>query len=141
PALAQELPRGRKSLEPSRTRTRPLDRLEAEKKKRKGPWIALGVAVLLVLAGVGLGFTSYGYFGMYAIEEMLPAAGNPEEVTGFLRRAEEKASSDTYEDVRSSLTILAAARRDAGLNRRLLVRSLLHESLYQVRFGADPASA
>ncbi|MBC7170917.1 MAG: hypothetical protein H5U40_00730, partial [Polyangiaceae bacterium] len=113
----------------------------------KGPgldWkvIALGcVLLLLVGGGAALHFTPFGLFGVYAIEEYLPQAGTAAEVQRSIQRAEERAASDTYIDARAALADLAAARRGAGLNRELLVRSLVHEALYDARFGGDAAGA
>lgn len=114
-----------------------------EKAKRsKLPYVVLVLLLLIAGAGVGVGLaTPYGFFGMYAIEQFLPDAGSASQTRAAVERAETKAKSDTYPDVRESLRILAGARRETGLNRELLTRSLLHEALYQVRFGEDPASA
>ena len=77
---------------------------------------------------------------------MRPTTAGPAELVlmASVARAyyvEGKAKTDTYADVRESLKMLAGARRETGLNRELLTRSLLHEALYQVRFGEDTASA
>ncbi len=98
------------------------------------------VLAVLVAAGVGLMFTPYGLFGIYALERFLPAAGDPATVHAAIARAEKMASSDTYADVRGSLVVLGRARREAGLNRLLLARSMMEEALYQVRFGEDSSS-
>jgi tetratricopeptide (TPR) repeat protein len=121
------------------------------KPKRKMPsiggisvpgWVwALATLVILGGGGVSLGlFTPHGWFGVYFIEQLLPAAGDPIKVAAAIEQAEKQASSDTYVDVRKSLSTLSDARNEAGLNRELLARSLLHESLYQLRFGEDPNS-
>ncbi|MDB4985102.1 MAG: O-GlcNAc transferase [Myxococcaceae bacterium] len=124
---------------------------EFEKKlhgKRSGGRKLPGWAVPLVLValvggtGTALGlFTEHGYFGVYLLEQLLPAAGNPARVREAIQQAERQAKSDTYVDVRRSLVTLSDARNEAGLNRGLLARSLLHEALYQLRFGEDAASA
>ncbi len=124
----------------------------AKKKKRKMPAVA-GISVpgwvwavtALALIGGGGAFlglmTPHGYFGVYFVEQLLPAAGDPLKVAAAIEQAEKQAFSDTYVDVRKSLATLSDARNEAGLNRALLTRSLLHEALYQLRFGEDPQSA
>ena len=79
-------------------------------------------------------------FGINLLEPLLPGAGDPVRVRAAIAQAEEEAASDRWVDVRASLATLGNARRDAGLNRELLARSLLHESLFRVRFD-DRASA
>jgi predicted Zn finger-like uncharacterized protein len=114
-------------------------------KPGRGRTVLLGTVFVLLLVvvggGVALGFTPYGYFGSYYLEQFLPEAGSEGETQQTIAAAEAEAASDTYGDVRASLSKLAAARRDQGLNRRLLARSLLHEALYQIRFGTDASSA
>jgi len=103
--------------------------------------VALGVLVALAcLVGVGLGWTRYGYFGRYFLEQFLPAAGTPAVAARAIDNAEDLAKTDTYGDVRKALAVLADERRSYGLNRRLLTRSLMHEHLFRVRFGQDAAS-
>ena len=111
--------------------------------RRLPAWvIPLGLVVGLGTSGVALGlFTDHGYFGVYLLEELLPAAGDPESVRAAIASAEQKAQSDGYVDVRKALVTLSDARNEAGLNRELLARSLLHEALYQLRFGEDTQSA
>lgn len=110
---------------------------------RKPSYIGLYVTVglLLVLAGAGfaLGFTRYGYFGIYVFEQYFPAAGDKATAQRIIRKAEGRMVSDTYADRRETLRILAQGRRKIGLNRELLSRSLLHEAMFQLRFGSDPA--
>lgn len=109
--------------------------------KSRLPLVLSAAVALIVLAGIGAGFvTPYGFFGAYYLEQFLPAAGNPAEVAAAIKKAEQEAKSDTYSDVRVSLKTLATARNKAGLNRELLARSLMHESLYVVRFGEDASS-
>jgi tetratricopeptide (TPR) repeat protein len=101
------------------------------------------IVLLLLIAGSGVGsglFTEHGYFGVYFVERLL-AAGDPVRVGAAIEQAEKQAKTDTYLDVRKSLVTLSDARNEAGLNRELLARSLLHEALYQLRFGEDPQSA
>jgi len=104
----------------------------------------VGTGSALVLAGgvgFGLKYTKYGAFGQYAIESVLPAAGSEASAATAIRAAELRAKSDTYVDVRAALAGLASARRNEGLNRALLARSLMHESLYLHRFGDDASSS
>jgi predicted Zn finger-like uncharacterized protein len=113
-------------------------------KSKRALHVLVGVALLLVIvggAGAALGFTDYGFFGIYVLEQYLPEAGSPKFAREAIERAEKSAAPDTYKGVRSSLMVLGEARRSAGLNRELLTRSLLHESLYIVRFGADTGSS
>lgn len=110
------------------------------KKKGKGVAIFASVLLVLVLLGVGAGFaTNYGFFGMYLIEG-LPAAGASEAARRGIARAERRAVSNTY-NVRASLAMLGSARRQMGLNRKLPARSVVHEGLYQARFGTDATSS
>lgn len=103
---------------------------------------ASGVAVLaLVGGGAALAYTPFGAFGTYAIEGFLPDSGDPATAAATIARAEEQASLDTYRDVRAALTTLSSARRQTGLQRQLLTRSIVHEGLYQHRFGSDVASS
>jgi tetratricopeptide (TPR) repeat protein len=112
------------------------------KKKGKGVAIFASVLLVLVLLGVGAGFaTNYGFFGMYLIEGFTPAAGASEAARREIARAERRAVSDTFQDVRASLAMLGSARRQMGLNRELLARSVVHEGLYQARFGTDATSS
>ncbi|MBW2462088.1 MAG: tetratricopeptide repeat protein [Deltaproteobacteria bacterium] len=109
--------------------------------RSKLPFLALGLVVLIAGLGVGGGFMpGIGYFGIYLAEGLLPEAGDAGAVQAAVTSAEEVASSDTYEGVRASLRTLADARTGMGLNRPLLARSLVHESLFLTRFGDDPAS-
>ncbi len=100
-----------------------------------------GALILLVGASASLALTEYGVFGIYIWEEYLPEAGNPQQARGAIDRAEKIASTDTYADVISSLNQLGRARGEAGLNRELLTRSLVHESLFILRFGDNPKAA
>jgi predicted Zn finger-like uncharacterized protein len=110
---------------------------------RKGRAVLSAAIVLGVLlaAGAALAFTPYGLFGVHFFEQFMPGAGDPAVVRATITRAEEQARPDGYWDLRASLTTLGRVRRDAGLNRELLARSLVHESLFLIRFGNDSASA
>ena len=104
----------------------------------------IGVAVaVVVLGGVGaaLGLTDYGFFGSYFLERYLPEAGEPRVIRDGIARAEKTAVNDTYRDARRSLALLGEMRHKTGLSRELLTRSLLHEALFMVRFGADSNSS
>jgi predicted Zn finger-like uncharacterized protein len=106
--------------------------------------VLIGVAIVLAVfgaLGAGLGFTDYGYFGVYFLERYLPEAGEPRFTREVIARAEKTAASDTYRDARRALALLGEARHKTGINRELLTRSLLHEALFLVRFGADPNSS
>jgi tetratricopeptide (TPR) repeat protein len=106
--------------------------------------VLIGVAIVLAVVGAvgaGLGFTDYGYFGVYFLERYLPEAGEPRFTREVIARAEKTAASDTYRDARRALALLGEARHKTGLNRELLTRSLLHDALFLVRFGADPNSS
>ncbi len=127
-------------LEAEQRRSRPSP--VAAPKKRGKALLAVGVVMgVLVLVGGALKFTPYGIFGVYVLERFLPSAGDEATVRSVIDKAENLAKSDTYSDARSALSALAQARRTAGLNRRLLARSLMHEALFQLRYGAHPASA
>ncbi|MGF1466963.1 MAG: tetratricopeptide repeat protein [Sandaracinaceae bacterium] len=127
------------SVAPQERAVEARPRRTVKKKKQSFTLFYASAAALLVVVGVGvgLGFTSFGFFGMYLADGFLPGAGDPATVRAAIREAEDVAESDTYEDTRAALRILDRARTDAGLNRELLGRSLLHHSLFQVRFGAD----
>jgi len=112
---------------------------------KRPQWLMKLVAVLaavVVIVGAGFysGTTKYGLFGMHLVEPFLPASGDEVVVTQAIESAELAAAADTYGATRLVLAQLAAERRDAGLNRSLVARSLLHESYYQIRFGRDAES-
>jgi predicted Zn finger-like uncharacterized protein len=117
----------------------------AEAARGKRAWhVLIGVSVGLVLlaaAGAGLGVTDYGFFGVYFLERYLPEAGDARFARDAIARSEKTAVSDTYRDVQRALGELGEARHKAGLNRELWTRSLVHEALFMIRFGAQPNSA
>ncbi|QQR90268.1 MAG: zinc-ribbon domain-containing protein [Myxococcales bacterium] len=102
--------------------------------------IASGILLMLLGLGAGLGFTPYGYFGMYAIERFYPAAGTPAEAKQIVSQAEALVVQDTFANSKKALQILAKGRDRFGLNRLLLSKSLFHESYHQIRFGENAAS-
>ncbi len=116
----------------------------ADKPASKKAYKVLGaLAAVLVLVGAGgaaLSQTKYGPFGLFLFEQFLPEAGDAGRVRDTIQEAERQAQDDTYTGARTSLRTLASYRRTAGLNRELMTRSLLHESLFVVRFG-DQANA
>ena len=127
-------------------RPQTVRRPETEARKRKGAGgrvlaFILGFAVLLGGAGVALGFTPYGYFGIFFVERFFPGAGDPATARAAIEEAEGLIAQDTYGEARAGLARLAGERTNAGLNRELLARSLLHENLFQLRYGSDSASA
>jgi tetratricopeptide (TPR) repeat protein len=71
----------------------------------------------------------------------LPEAGDPTFARQAIEKSEKLASPDTYLGIKRSLKELGEARGKVGLNRELLTRGLLHESLFIVRFGDDANSA
>jgi len=106
--------------------------------------VLIGVAAALVLlggAGAAMGLTDHGFFGVYFLEQFLPEAADARFAHEAIARAEKTASTDTYRDVQRGLKLLGESRHKAGLNRELLTRSLLHESLFDVRFGSHASSA
>ncbi|MFO0694169.1 MAG: tetratricopeptide repeat protein [Polyangiales bacterium] len=113
------------------------------KKKKFVRALVVTALTLTVVGGVGFALkeTKYGVFGRFALEKYLPEAGTEASARAAITAAENGAKSDTYADVRAALRSLSEARAREGLNRLLLTRSVVHESLYQVRFGADPASS
>ena len=113
---------------------------EEPARSSRGPLIVFLVLLTLVGAGAALGFTPHGFFGRYYLEQFLPDAGSDAETRVVLERAESKAADDRYESVRAGLRELSAARREHGLNRLLLTRSIVHEALFQRRFGESAAS-
>ena len=113
---------------------------------KRPAWLMKAVAALALLGllvGIGYysGTTKYGMFGVHLVEPFLPASGDAVVVTQAVEGAELVASSDTYAATRAALAQLKDAREDAGLNRSLMARSLLHESYYQVRYGQDAEHA
>ena len=127
---------------PSRERKK----LGLKLKVKRPPWLmkvlaALVVLTLVVGSGFYLGTTKYGLFGIHLLEPMLPAAGDPALVGQAIEEAEIIASTDTYVSQRQALAKLQAARADAGLNRSLIARTLLHESYSLMRYGPDAESA
>jgi tetratricopeptide (TPR) repeat protein len=105
--------------------------------KRRMFWAPVTFVVTVLGFGFSLSFTPYGVFGRYFLERYMPDQGNASEIRKVIDKAETLAAVDTYPAVRQSLKLLGTARNKAGLNRELLARSLLHESLYQIRFGSD----
>jgi tetratricopeptide (TPR) repeat protein len=106
--------------------------------------VLIGVAAALVLLGGGgaaMGLTDHGFFAVYYLEQFLPEAADARFAHEAIARAEKTASTDTYRDVQRGLKVLGDSRHKAGLNRELLTRSLLHESLFDVRFGSHASSA
>ncbi len=122
-------------------RARDKGKDDGEKKRPVWPLVLFGVVLLIGGVGIGLGFTPYGYFGVHLVEQLLPEAGSAEAVAQAVDTAEDQAKADTYDTVRQSLRTLANARSTMGLNRELLARSLVHEGLFQARFGEDARSA
>ena len=109
-------------------------------------WVERALPVFVILAiliavGYSLKETKYGMFGRFWFERFLPSAGDDEHVAQVISHAEEIAVFDTYGGIREGTALLERLRRTSGLNRRLLARSLLHESMFQIRFGEDPESA
>jgi predicted Zn finger-like uncharacterized protein len=130
---------------PLGTEARPRKKKKKARREGKGvPGYVWPIVLVVLIGASGMAagtFTSYGYFGVYLLEQLLPAAGDPAQVAATIAQAEKIAKSDTFLDVRKSLVVLSDARNEAGLNRELLGRSLLHEALYQLRFGEDAQSA
>ncbi len=122
-----------------------------EKKKikfelKRPPWLmkalaAVAVFTIIVGSGFYLGTTKYGLFGMHLLEPMLPASGDPALVAQTVEEAESIAASDTYVAQQQAIAKLQAARADAGLNRSLAARTLLHESYSLVRYGPNMEGA
>jgi len=104
-------------------------------------WIALAaVTVVFLGSGALLGLTRHGFFGTYFIERFLPEAGEQASTAALIQRLEPIAATDSYQDVRKLLAELGKARQTLGLDRDLLSRSLLQESLFIVRFGPNAQS-
>ncbi len=123
---------------------RPRKKRKAKKEGKAIPGYVWPIVVVCVIGVVGTGlgmFTHHGYFGVYLLEQLLPAAGDPARVAAAIAQAEKMAKTDTFVDVRKSLVVLSDARNEAGLNHELLARSLLNEALYQLRFGDDAQSS
>lgn len=114
---------------------------EPRARASRGPLIVFLVLLMIAGAGAALGLTPHGFFGRYYLEQFLPDAGSDALTEATLRSAELNAADDRYESVRASLRELSGARREHGLNRLLLTRSVVHEVLFQRRFGEDAASS
>jgi tetratricopeptide (TPR) repeat protein len=140
PAAERPLPK----LEPIAARKREAP-APSPGRGRRSAMIATGVIVALGAAGGALSFTPYGPFGYYVIEGFLPGAGDSAAVERVIDEADRLALLDSYSASTEALHTLATARHDAGLNRALLARSLLHESLHILRWddssGATRAAA
>jgi tetratricopeptide (TPR) repeat protein len=100
--------------------------------------LILGVGAIALLGGVGgaLSFTPFGPFGYYALEQVF-FAGDQGQVDATIQRADALVLSDDPGSARDALVQLGTLRHDAGVNRALLARSLVHESLYVSRFADD----
>ena len=112
--------------------------------KRGGRSAAVVVSSLLgvlIVAGLLMSLTSYGIFGWYYLEQYLEAAGTPEEITRIIDSAESQLGQDDYGTTRAAVHELGRERGHYSLAKRLLTRSVLHEALYQVRFGPEAASS
>ncbi len=120
---------------------RPEKKAAPGRQRSRGVAITLLVILLTAGGGAALSLTPYGPFGYYAVEQFLPGAGDAAQVATTIQHADERALMDTPTDYQAALSELATLRHDAGLNRALLARSLLHEALYQVRFGSDAGGA
>ena len=109
------------------------------RKKRFSRSLAAIFVVAALLGGVGfaLRFTKHGNFGIYFFERFLPAAKGGETVRDAITRADTMAADDTYTSARAAIALLGDQRRTFGLDRTLLVRSVVHEALYIARFGED----
>lgn len=127
---------GTKRKKKKRSRTRP-ESGAPPKKKRTGLIALVATLALFVGAGFALKFTPHGMFGIYFVEQFLPEAGSEGSARQAIEAAETAAAPDTYMDARAGLQGLAEARRQEGLNRLLLTRSVVHEALFQIRFGED----
>ncbi|MFM2420765.1 MAG: hypothetical protein RL385_5488, partial [Pseudomonadota bacterium] len=138
-----------RTAEPQAAEAEILQRPERKARKaagtaRRHPWwlLPVGLVATTGLVGTALGaFTEHGYFGVYLLEQFLPEAGDPARVREALEKSEKLAATDTYADARKALLLLSDARNEAGLNHPLLVRSLLREATYQLRFDDDPSGA
>ena len=142
----EEAARGGVAIPPEMLRKQRGEQFEAKQAAlgKRAITIVTYVAILLVLligGGAALTFTEYGVFGTYYWERWLPEAGDPTFARQAIEKSEKLASPDTYLGVKRSLKELGEARRKVGLNRELLTRGLLHESLFIVRFGDDFNSA
>ena len=102
--------------------------------------IAVALA-LIAVAGLGMGMTEHGIFGIYFFEQYLPSASSDEFARDAIADSEKTAADDTYRGSRMALKKLDVARRDRGLNRLLLTRSLMHQSFFLVRFGQHTTNA
>ena len=122
--------------------TRRVERRPRRKRERPTWLIPVGVAVAVVALVIGLGFyledTKYGLFGIHLIEPLLPRSGDPAQVKTSLAEVEALAATDTHADARQSLSQLAQLQAGASLNQELAARRIMHEALFQLRFGPNP---
>lgn len=130
---------------PAAGRKRTID-IKAAFSRRRPPWLMKAmtalVGVSLVLgAGLYMGSTKYGLFGVHLVEPFLPGSGDAVQVAQTIQQAEAVAAADTYAATGQALIQLEQARSDARLNLALIARSLMHESYFQVRYGQEAQSA
>jgi cellulose synthase operon protein C len=109
--------------------------------KRRLPWVVAGGVVVVVLAiGIWLGFTAYGFFGMYKILGP-PHVGKHSQAAQLLDQARINLTQDTYPSYRKALDL--AKQAGAKSKRALEPQALEGEALFylQRRFGQSSPSA
>jgi len=133
------------AVAPAAGRKRTID-IKAAFSRKRPPWLMRAMAALvgisLILgAGLYMGSTKYGLFGIHLVEPFLPASGDAVQVTQTIQQAEAASAVDTYAATGQALVQLEQRRNEARLNRALIARSLMHESYFQIRYGQEAQSA
>lgn len=117
-----------------KTGSKPSRGLSAGKKALFGSVAALVVVILVV--GIGLGFTSFGFFGITLISELfLPGSGDDLLTSDTVTDVRQKLARDTYRDHRDAVSLVERARRDGRQGEGLAAYAIFLYELYAVRYG------
>jgi cellulose synthase operon protein C len=109
--------------------------------KKRLPWlVAGGVVVSILTVGVWLGFTAYGFFGMYKILGP-PRVGKHSAAAQLLEQARADLTQDTFPAYRKALDL--AKQAEAKAHRAIEPQAMEGQALFylQRRFGQSSTAA